>query len=185
MRFGIIHSVADSRVSLFHYLPLVLTRDAEHPARWGRSKIVSIKDAGIQRGEGVALVYGPTADAVLDYITPMRLPDPQVVVVLAQPHDPAHPVVAKIRELSQRGQQVSVCCVVDGSAWLADRSTGGFSVKDKSHAPKDPSFIAPVVKPMAAPAAVAAPPAPSKKKTAAAPVEPVPAPSEETPPSAQ
>ena len=146
---------------------------------------MSIKDAGIQRGEGVALVYGPTADAVLDYVTPMRLPDPNVVVVIAQQHDPSHPIVSKVRELSQRGQQVSVCCVVDGSVWLADRSTGGFSVKDKSHAPKDPSFVAPVVKPMAAPAVVAAPPAAPKKKAAAASVEPVAAPSAETPPSAQ
>jgi len=179
MRFGIIHSVADSRVTLFHYLPLVLTCDLEHPGRFGRSKVVSIQHAGIQRGEGVALVYGPTADAVVGFVSALQTPDPNVVVVVAQKHDDGHPLVTKLRELQQRGQSVSVCCVAEGSVWLCDRSTGGFSAKDRSSAPKDASFVAPVVKPMPKAA-----PAPAKKKAAAEPAPP-PAPSKETEPSVQ
>ncbi len=176
MRFGVIHSIADSRVTLFHYLPLVVTCDLEHPGRFGRSKVVSVHHAAVQRGEGVALVYGPTADAVVRLVSAVQTPDPHVVVVVAQKYDDGHPIVTKLRELQQRGQSVSVCIAQEGAVWLCDRSTGGFSAKDKSHYPKDAGFVAPVVKAAPKPAA----PAPAKKKAAAEP-----APTAETAPSVQ
>jgi hypothetical protein len=173
MRFGVIGSLADSRVCLFHYLPLVVTRDAEHPARWGRSKVMGLAVASSQRAEGVALVCGPTADAVAPYVALEKLPDPCVVILVAEAVDPSHALLMTVQAMQQRGQSVSLHVVSPKTVLLCDRSTGSFACKDKASAPKDASYKGPAVKPMGgeAPKPVKAP------KKAKAPIE-------ETPPSA-
>jgi hypothetical protein len=149
MRFGVIGSLADSRVCLFHYLPLVVTRDAEHPARWGRSKVANLSSAWFQRGEGVALVCGPTADAVAPYVTLAKLPDPNVAIFVAEAVDPSHAIFEVAQQMRQRGQFVSLHVVSPMTVLLCDRSTSVFACKDKSSAPKDATYKGPPVKAMA------------------------------------
>jgi hypothetical protein len=178
MRVGFTGSLSLPTTSIFHYHDLLFVREEGCPRKWGRSRVVSLAQTGIERLGSLWVAYGPALAAVSDKLNQTSLPSPFVVVVVAQEPDAVQ--AANALSWVRPDQQARLVCVgptTVSEAFLSD----GLQVIDRSGEPGSPSYGAPAgLVPMALPvkAPEAKPPAPKKKAKATTEVEPPSAPSE-------
>ena len=167
--FGVVGTLADKRVSELHYRPLILTRDAEHPPRWGRAKVQSLREAGYRREGGIGLCWGPTSASVSHLMNSVTLPDPTVFVVLAQQPIKSDMFWTTIMEMEGRGQTIRLLFVEATSAYDVTTSNGRAFLRPLSVGRDDygTAKVVPMDIPEKAPEMAPPPPKAKKKKATA------------------
>lgn len=166
MRVGLTGSLALPPTGVFHYHDWIFTRDEVCPARWGRSRVISLAQTGIIRLGSMFVAYGPTLASIADKLNEFYLPAPFVLVVVAQEVDAVPP--AKAMAWTRSDQQWRVVSVSEATVLEAFLGNG-LEVIDRSGEPGPSSYSAPTgLVPMALPAkaAPAKPPPPKKKPKA-------------------
>jgi len=180
MRIGLTGSLALPSTGALHYHEYVFTRDEVCPAKWGRSRVVSLANAGVLRLGSLFVAYGPTLASVSDKINEFHLPSPYVLVILAQEPDAVE--AAKAMAWTRSDQRARLVSVGEATAAEVYTTAEGIEFVDRSAEPGHAGYAAPGgLIPMNLPekAAPAKPPAPKKKPKA----EVVEAPIEAEPPS--
>jgi len=185
MRIGLTGSLALPSTGALHYHEYVFTRDEVCPTNWGRSRVVSLANAGVLRLGSLFVVYGPTLASVSDKINEFHLPSPYVLVVLAQEPDAVE--AEKAMAWTRSDQRARVVSVGEATAAEVYTTAEGIEFVDRSAEPGHAGYAAPGgLIPMNLPekAAPAKPPAP-KKKPKATEAEPPSAPLEPETPAAE
>lgn len=179
MRIALTGTLALS-TGLFHYHEYTFTRDEVCPARWGRSRVLSLAQPGLLRLGFICVVYGPTLASVSDKLNEFHCPSPYVLVVLAQEPDAGE--AAKAMAWTRSDQRSRMVYVAENTVAECFDTADGFELVDRAGEPSNPNYGTPtglVRMTLPAKAAPAKPPAPKKKKA-----EVTEAPIEAEPPSA-
>lgn len=150
MHLGIVSTLLHGSISRLHDAEYLLTGDLEAPRKWGRAAVRCISTPGALREHGVALVWGPDAEACSAQLRAVAPPDPVVLVVLASQTatGPGQADLAKrVQAMRARGQRAEVVLVPhDGVIYqlrISGRDIAGLP------APGERSTLAPAPKPEA------------------------------------
>lgn len=129
VHIGVVSSLLGRNIDRFHRVTRLFTRDAEAPARWGRAHVVRVVQAGRERLDGLAMVWGANADAVMAQLVgapdePLgaALPDPLVLVVVAQVVPEVHGLRAWLNEVKASGREAVLLEVpAERANWMLRR----------------------------------------------------------------
>lgn len=115
---GITSTLLHRDIAKIHRAEVVLTRDDKAPERWGRADVFCLRNAGRKHLEGMVLIWGPDADALVGQLKIREPVAPTVLLVSAQQVPDDH----RIRELADRlrtGDRVPHLLVVppDRALW--------------------------------------------------------------------
>lgn len=106
---GFVSTLDDKDMHHLHRADLVITRDAQAPPKWGRAPVISASaSAGIKRLGGVAVLWGPDADAIAKALLQGVPPDPIVLVASAVAIPDGHALHAAAERVRRDGRRWEV-----------------------------------------------------------------------------